>query len=319
MPRGQAQRQDGLLERWRGNRFQGDEQGVQTPPSQQLRLDVVPICDEEERRECGQDAPVLAAEGHVDVAHQPLVERYVPRLPEGRHRVVVVYTPSHILWRVDAVGQRPATRDSPDHEKLQPHDVQCAQHGWGPQGRLQSAEDTAARQGETRHCAARHLEHQHGHRQLCAVPCQRFACHRSGGLELVSEVIEGDRRTGDEQRSVEAVRHAPRERVPLPVIRPSNRGRCVPCSEQLLRRGMRVQGEAQQLQDQEVDGRLPLVLPPVGVEPGPILPEDVAELEQSPHWPLPLFRRDRRECQKPSAGRREARACQGSARSEEGQ
>ncbi|KFY26099.1 hypothetical protein V493_04265 [Pseudogymnoascus sp. VKM F-4281 (FW-2241)] len=66
---------------------------------------------------------VGSAEGHVHVAHDPLVEGAVPGAPESECGEAVGDAADHVLGRVDAVEEGPEAEESPGEQQLQPHDV----------------------------------------------------------------------------------------------------------------------------------------------------------------------------------------------------
>ena len=47
------------------------------------------------------------AQRNVDIAHNPEIERAVPRAPESKGRVVVRHATDHVLGRVQSVNKRP--------------------------------------------------------------------------------------------------------------------------------------------------------------------------------------------------------------------
>ena len=52
------------------------------------------------------------------VAHDPEVERALPRAPEYMGRVVVRHATHHVLGRVQLVIKRPQTHKAPTHERI---------------------------------------------------------------------------------------------------------------------------------------------------------------------------------------------------------
>jgi len=54
----------------------------------------------------------------------------VPAAPERERGVVVADAADHVLWRVDAVEERPQAEEAPGEQQFEPDDVQVevAQH-----------------------------------------------------------------------------------------------------------------------------------------------------------------------------------------------
>ena len=118
-------------ERDRGEDFGQDEEDDQPAPQQQLQVDVVPQGDEREDGKHVEDAAELAraaartaAQGDVDVAHDPSVVAAVPGAPERQRRVIVAHAAHDVLGGIDAVDERPEPEEAPGDEQLEPDDVQ---------------------------------------------------------------------------------------------------------------------------------------------------------------------------------------------------
>ena len=116
--------------------FGKHEKRDQPPPDQKPELDVMPQRDEREDREhvhyrsCRTPFPLrrasatAAAEGDVDVAHDPAVEAPVPAAPEGERGIIIGHATHHVFRRIDAVDEGPKAEEAPREQQLQPDDVQ---------------------------------------------------------------------------------------------------------------------------------------------------------------------------------------------------
>lgn len=79
------------------HRLQHEKHAIQKTPHEQLRLDVVPKGDESEHhKHVPSSARLGSPEGHVYVAHEPLVEAAVPAFPEAHDGVVVGHAFLHM-------------------------------------------------------------------------------------------------------------------------------------------------------------------------------------------------------------------------------
>lgn len=67
----------------------------------------MPKGDKRKNQHTRRDEPMSPAERNVQVAHDPEVERAVPRAPESKGRVVVRHAAYHVLGRVQPVHKRP--------------------------------------------------------------------------------------------------------------------------------------------------------------------------------------------------------------------
>ena len=48
----------------------------------------------------------------------------MPISPESKGGIVVAHASDHILWRVDAVEERPKSKETPRDEEFEPDDVE---------------------------------------------------------------------------------------------------------------------------------------------------------------------------------------------------
>lgn len=67
----------------------------------------MPEGDKRKNQYARRDEPMSPAERDVEVAHDPEVERAVPRAPESKWRVVVRHAAHHVLGRIQSVHKRP--------------------------------------------------------------------------------------------------------------------------------------------------------------------------------------------------------------------
>ncbi len=67
----------------------------------------MPEGDKRKNQHARRDKPMRPAQWNVEVAHDPEVERAVPRAPESKGRVVIRHATHHVLGRIQAIHKRP--------------------------------------------------------------------------------------------------------------------------------------------------------------------------------------------------------------------
>lgn len=108
------------------------EERNEPAPHQQPKIDIMPQRDkskDSQKVHNRSDSRKLtsrtaATEGNVDVPHDPAIQGTMPATPESEGGVVVAHAADHVLWRIDAIEQRPEAKEAPGDEELEPDDVE---------------------------------------------------------------------------------------------------------------------------------------------------------------------------------------------------